>query len=108
MALCTVLPSPLLVFSLFCAGELQAGAAGAVGGALGTGGRGGAVPEDNPCASPTRLVLQGCRRGGGGPILWAAGGCPAVHPDRLPGVDHPERGKPSSLSTSPALPCSLL
>lgn len=61
-----------------------------------------------PCASPTRLVLQGCRRGGGGPILWAAGGCQAVHPDRLPGVDHPERGKLNPLSTSPPPPCSLL
>lgn len=51
VAFCTVFPSTLLVFSLFCVGELQAEAAGAVGGALGERGSGGAMPEDHPCVS---------------------------------------------------------
>lgn len=55
----------------------------------------------HPCALPTRLLLQGCRRGRGGPILRAAGSHQAVHPDRLPGVDHLERGEPGFVSSLP-------
>lgn len=48
VAFCTVLPSMLLVFILFCVVELQAGA---VGGVLGERGSRGAMPEDHPCVS---------------------------------------------------------
>lgn len=51
-----------------------------------------ALPAPPHLCSPTRLLLQGCCRGRGGPILRAAGSHPPLHPDRLPSVDHPERG----------------
>lgn len=100
VAFCTLWTSTLPVFSPGV-GELRAGAAMAArgppwGGTQGLPDRG--LSPRHPCALPSRLLLQGRRGGGGGPILRAAGGHQAVHPDRLPGVDHPERGKPGFVS----------
>lgn len=105
---CTVLPSTLLVFSLTLLESGRQGLLRLLVVPLRERGRWRGDARGPSLCLPTRLVLQGHRRGRGGPIFWAAGGHQAVHPDRLAGVDHPERGKPSSLSTSPALPCSLL